>query len=47
VTQNVDDLHQRAGVADAIRLHGDILEDRWPAASGRSETTGRSAHRGR
>jgi NAD-dependent deacetylase len=29
VTQNVDDLHQRAGVADAIRLHGDILEDRW------------------
>jgi NAD-dependent deacetylase len=29
VTQNVDDLHQRAGVADTIRLHGDILEDRW------------------
>jgi len=29
VTQNVDDLHQRAGHADAIRLHGDILEDRW------------------
>ena len=29
VTQNVDDLHQRAGVVDAIRLHGDILEDRW------------------
>ncbi len=29
VTQNVDDLHQRAGNADAIRLHGDILEDRW------------------
>jgi NAD-dependent deacetylase len=29
VTQNVDDLHQRAGVTDAIRLHGDILEDRW------------------
>jgi NAD-dependent deacetylase len=29
VTQNVDDLHQRAGNRDAIRLHGDILEDRW------------------
>jgi NAD-dependent deacetylase len=29
ITQNVDDLHQRAGNADAIRLHGDILHDRW------------------
>ena len=29
VTQNVDDLHQRAGNADAIRLHGDILRDCW------------------
>ena len=29
VTQNVDDLHQRAGNLDAVRLHGDILEDRW------------------
>jgi NAD-dependent deacetylase len=29
ITQNVDDLHQRAGVADALRLHGDILADRW------------------
>jgi NAD-dependent deacetylase len=29
VTQNVDDLHQRAGNADALRLHGDILCDRW------------------
>ena len=29
VTQNVDDLHQRAGNVDAIRLHGSILEDRW------------------
>lgn len=29
VTQNVDDLHQRAGNADAIRLHGDILAERW------------------
>lgn len=29
VTQNVDDLHQRAGNVDTIRLHGDILADRW------------------
>jgi NAD-dependent deacetylase len=29
ITQNVDDLHQRAGNIEAIRLHGDILEDRW------------------
>jgi NAD-dependent deacetylase len=29
VTQNVDDLHQRAGNAGTIRLHGDILRDRW------------------
>lgn len=29
VTQNVDDLHQRAGSEDAIRLHGDLLEDLW------------------
>ena len=29
VTQNVDDLHQRAGNTDAVRLHGDILRDQW------------------
>lgn len=29
VTQNVDDLHQRAGQHDALRLHGDILADHW------------------
>jgi NAD-dependent deacetylase len=29
VTQNVDDLHQRAGLSDTIRLHGDILADQW------------------
>jgi NAD-dependent deacetylase len=29
VTQNVDDLHQRAGNTDTLRLHGDILQDRW------------------
>ena len=27
ITQNVDNLHQRAGNRDAIRLHGDILRD--------------------
>ncbi len=29
VSQNVDDLHQRAGNTATIRLHGDILESRW------------------
>ncbi|GMV45469.1 MAG: NAD-dependent protein deacylase [Pseudomonadota bacterium] len=29
VTQNVDDLHQRAGSRDVLRLHGDILRVRW------------------
>ncbi|MBI5721598.1 MAG: NAD-dependent protein deacylase [Burkholderiales bacterium] len=29
VTQNVDDLHQRAGQPDVLRLHGDILGRRW------------------
>ncbi|MDH5338501.1 MAG: NAD-dependent deacylase [Rubrivivax sp.] len=29
VTQNVDDLHQRAGMVDTVRLHGDLLQDRW------------------
>ena len=29
VTQNVDDLHQRAGQRGVIRLHGDILAARW------------------
>jgi NAD-dependent deacetylase len=46
VTQNVDDLHQRAGNADAIRLHGDILQDRWaqpcPRRGGPACETGRA-----
>lgn len=29
VSQNVDDLHQRAGNTDTLRLHGDILRDQW------------------
>ena len=29
MSQNVDDLHQRAGNTDTIRLHGDIQLDRW------------------
>ncbi|MGD9834560.1 MAG: NAD-dependent deacetylase [Piscinibacter sp.] len=38
VSQNVDDLHQRAGNADTVRLHGDILADRWlePCRRGRA-----------
>ncbi len=37
VTQNVDDLHQRAGWPQTIRLHGDILGERWlqPCPQGR------------
>lgn len=33
VTQNVDDLHQRAGLPGVLRLHGDIRSDRWLAPS--------------
>lgn len=29
VTQNVDDLHRRAGQATVVSLHGRILDDRW------------------
>ena len=29
VTQNVDDLHQRAGSRDVVRLHGELAADRW------------------
>lgn len=29
VSQNVDNLHQRAGNNKTIRLHGDIMESRW------------------
>lgn len=29
ISQNVDDLHQRAGNTSTLRLHGDILSDRW------------------
>jgi NAD-dependent protein deacetylase/lipoamidase len=52
VTQNVDDLHQRAGQTDAIRLHGDILEDCWldrcpRAAGGAPACDPRRADRGR
>jgi len=48
VSQNVDDLHQRAGNADTIRLHGDIAADRWlerctrqPACATREAEPGR------
>jgi len=29
ISQNVDDLHQRAGNEATLRLHGDILQNRW------------------
>lgn len=40
ITQNVDDLHQRAGSRQVIRLHGDILEDQWFDACQRHEHGG-------
>jgi NAD-dependent deacetylase len=42
VSQNVDDLHQRAGWPQTIRLHGDILADQWlqPCPRGRRCATG-------
>jgi NAD-dependent deacetylase len=43
VSQNVDDLHQRAGNADTIRLHGDILADRWLEPCDRDCDTRRAA----
>ena len=45
VTQNVDDLHQRAGNADTIRLHGDILATQWlePCPQGRDCAVDRAA----
>jgi NAD-dependent deacetylase len=48
VSQNVDDLHQRAGNTDTIRLHGDITADRWlePCAR-RPQCEVRSAQPGR
>lgn len=39
VTQNVDDLHQRAGSTEVIRLHGDLLADRWLEACPHAEAT--------
>ncbi len=48
VSQNVDDLHQRAGNTDTIRLHGDIQRDPWldrctraPACAPSEATPGR------
>ena len=46
--QNVDDLHQRAGQTDAVRLHGDILADRWlQACPQRTACTAADARPGR
>lgn len=40
ITQNVDDLHQRAGSPGVIRLHGDLLADRWLAPCPRPVVAG-------
>lgn len=51
VSQNVDDLHQRAGNTDTIRLHGELLADRWldrcprhPACATTEALPGRPPH---
>ncbi|MCW5652204.1 NAD-dependent deacylase [Hydrogenophaga sp.] len=41
ITQNVDGLHQRAGLSGTLALHGSLTEDRWldaPRACCRPET---------
>jgi NAD-dependent deacetylase len=43
VSQNVDDLHQRAGSRHTIRLHGDILADRWLGPCARARAGGACA----
>jgi NAD-dependent deacetylase len=40
VTQNVDDLHQRAGNGHTLCLHGHILQDRWLAGCARRASGG-------
>ena len=40
VSQNVDDLHQRAGNTGTIRLHGELLADRWLDPCARSPACG-------
>jgi NAD-dependent deacetylase len=48
VSQNVDDLHQRAGNTDTIRLHGDIQRDQWLDRCARSPACAtREARQGR
>lgn len=37
VTQNVDGLHQRAGSADVIELHGNLFADKWLDGCGRCD----------
>jgi len=46
ITQNIDDLHERAGSSQIIRMHGDILKARclgsgkvWPMADDLSENS--------
>jgi NAD-dependent deacetylase len=40
ITQNVDDLHQRAGNAAVVRLHGDILDEFWLDTCARHQSGG-------
>lgn len=40
ITQNVDDLHERAGSEDVIHMHGELLSAWCQACDGRSRWTG-------
>lgn len=37
VTQNVDDLHERAGSSEVLHLHGELFADRWFGPCAQSE----------
>lgn len=43
VTQNVDDLHERAGTSDLIKLHGSLFTDRCSRCAYRADDRGTGA----
>ena len=45
VTQNIDDLHERAGTRDLVHMHGELLKARCLRCRRGGELAGRSRHR--